>query len=101
MSEYSYPRFNNFRICVIEPIIQTINKYTNLMINYTKERAGSVVASIIFKIRKKTPSEEQEKWKNLRQDSDISEILHTLEKVKQLNNTTVIDNKDLAEIDNS
>lgn len=51
----NYTEFKPFRRRVIEPAIEEINKYTDILVSYEKVTKGKSVDSLIFYIKRKPP----------------------------------------------
>ena len=98
--EEKYTVFANLRRKVIEPAVDTINKYSEFKLTFEGELVGKAIGNIVFTISKKTEEEENKRWDILKEETDIEEITKTLLKLEQLNNIKIIDHDVLEKIEN-
>jgi len=54
----TYQRYPDFRVRVLEPAIEEINKYTDILVGYEARKDGRKVSEIVFYIRKKDKIQE-------------------------------------------
>lgn len=57
LDQNKYPIYKDFRVRVLEPAIEEINKYTEINISLTPIRTSRSITSLLFTINKKTDQE--------------------------------------------
>lgn len=95
----SYENFSNFRKWALDPAVNEINNYTDILLSYTLKRKGKKVTGITFSISKKSdaiqaiPSSEEEVEK-YEKESLFSTVSPEEEKIEEYEETVKINSNE-------